>query len=431
VLAAVLFTLALSTYPRLPLVGDPVTYMSTAYRLVNTGVFAYGARTATEAATPSAIVTPGYPLFLSAFYVAAGRLNGGPLDAAKAVAPAVQDVQLLLALCVVGLIAGCGMQLGGRRLALLSGLMASLYLPFAWSSSVILGETLSTALASLQLLVALLVCGTNSRRSTALLFSLGVVSGALTLLRPALVFWVLVPFIYLAVRRAEPPKQLAKLVAIATLGFMLLMAPWWIRNAVSLHAFVPLSQGGGTVEFLAEGGGSVTPAEQALADAAEAQGKDGLSAVASDRLSRQLREDPVGLVRSRATAAFEAVTSPWSGFLDAGWAMSSPGTEVLHLAPFPSVPPDAYMATERFAVPYQGLLLVLAVGALAFVRRSPRLAVVASVPIYTIAVYSGTLFINRYFVPAMPAVIVLAAAFVYVSARLVLAGLARRGAPDQ
>jgi len=62
---------------------------------------------------------------------------------------------------------------------------------------------------------------------------------------------------------------------------------------------------------------------------------------------------------------------------------------------------------------YQMVLLLFGAVALLFVRRSPRLLIVASMPIYTIAVHYSTQLNPRYAYLGMPALIVLAAAGAY------------------
>ena len=68
---------------------------------------------------------------------------------------------------------------------------------------------------------------------------------------------------------------------------------------------------------------------------------------------------------------------------------------------------------EARATTYHRALLWLSVLGLLFVRRWKSLILVASLPVYTVLVHTSILFINRYFLPAMPAVILLVGAGIW------------------
>jgi len=81
--------------------------------------------------------------------------------------------------------------------------------------------------------------------------------------------------------------------------------------------------------------------------------------------------------------------------------------------PFPKQPSSGLLGARSLLLFYQWFLLVAAVTSALFMRRSSRLVLVATFPLYVVGVHLLTLFIDRYFFPAMPSLIVLAAAGVY------------------
>jgi hypothetical protein len=294
-------------------------------------------------------------------------------------------------------------------MALLSGFLAAFYLPFAWNSSVVLGETLAATLTALLLLLALLIADPKSRRGMPLMLSFGVVCAALAMVRPVMILWVPAPLVYVAVRRMEPPRRLLRLAAIVLAGVLLVMAPWWVRNAITLHKFVPLAENGGANLLLSVGGPPLTPTEQAINDAAEARGKDSDTAVAMYRIRAALRQDPIGFLAARADMVRHSVWSAWSQQIGTYWGLRyTPEVVQIQVGRYSSHPSSALYYSWFLADYYHELLLILAACALLQMKRHPRLLIVASIPLYTIVVYSLTLFINRYFFPAMPAVILLA-----------------------
>ncbi|MEI7815307.1 MAG: hypothetical protein WCJ13_11050 [Coriobacteriia bacterium] len=429
-LASLTFSWAISLYSRPPILHDALGYTMTAQRLLSTHVFSfYG-----QDGVPDASVTPGYVLFLAGIYGAHPR-SADVTATAAAVQPTVQGVQFAMILAVVGFIAGCGFLLGGRKLAYLSGFLAALYLPFAWGVPVALSETLAATLAALQLLLALLLARKNAHRMLGLAVGIGAVSAALALVRPVSAAWIVMPFIYLAVRRTFSWREFGRLLSVSMVVFVLIMGVWWVRNVVTLHRFVVLSEGAGNPAFVSTGGEPLTVDEQAVADAAAETGKDWQGAVAHYRIGRQLSADPMGLIRARAGKAAEVLQMPWVEPNDALYEqVNSPGIPHIGDDPFPRGVNPVLRPVVKFVVGYQAFLLLAALVGLLFIRRSPRLALVASVPIYFMLVHSVTLFINRYFYPAMPAVILLAAAGVYglvhvavLLTRKFAPGSARRG----
>ncbi len=407
---ALVGSIAVSLYPTPPLLRDALGYTQTAQRLVRTGEFSFGVQPPTFEQAPNALITPGQVLLLGGVYGLVGR-SVDSTAAVVAAQPVVNGLEFVLALVTVALIAGCGYVLGGRKLSYVAGLFSAFYLPLWWSTTVALSECLAATLAAGQLLVALVLAGSAHRRSLPLAFALGALSAALALVRPVTALWLAIPLAYLALRRVYDWRRLAVVAGVAVAGFALLMVPWWVRNAATLRAFVPLSEGAGNPMLLSTGGYPLTPEEQAVYDAAAASNKDPESSVAIYRLSRDFQASPFALVGSRLGYNLSVTTQVWLVPNDAIWEeLYDAEATRIGFGPFPAEPSDALVTAETFAGYYHVFLIGAALVGLVFIRRVPLLALVASVPVYLILMHSVTLFINRYFFPAMPAVIVLAAA---------------------
>ena len=403
-IAFLLFTVALRLYPSIPLVSDAFGYTSAAWRLVSQGFLSYGG------GKPDAYVTPVYPLFLAGFYWFA-RNGQSFADAVRAVHPFILAAQLLLAVATVGLVAECGVALGGALLGLTAGTLAALYLPFGWASSMALSESLGVFLVALQLLIALNIVDSRRLPSRWEFVCFGIVSGLVGLTRPAYVLWALVPIVWLFIRRGQPFARLAQWGAFALLGFVLLLFPWWARNAIVLNRLIPLSASSGEARLAAAGGYPLTSAEKALRADAEQAGRDGAGAVADARIEAQWEASPQRFLISRFRGTVASVVLPFI----------APETYI-HLERIGAIGDDSRidfgprMTGELPSLPrstittfYQWALLLLAALGVLSSRKWPRLVLVASVPLYAVLVHAPILIMPRYFFPAMPAVILLAA----------------------
>ena len=91
------------------------------------------------------------------------------------------------------LVALTGHRLGGRPLGLVAGLLAALYLPFAWAASVALSDLTGAFLMALQVLLAVRVTSRDDPPAAGWYVALGLTSAALGLVRPVYALWGLVP----------------------------------------------------------------------------------------------------------------------------------------------------------------------------------------------------------------------------------------------
>ncbi len=179
--------------------------------------------------------TPGYPLFLAGCRLLAGRHQVTAASAIQCVAVAATAVVVFLA----------AEWLAGSLAGLLAGALIVCYAPLAWFAPLILTEALTVFLITAVVCLLLRAVRLQTAGSMALA---GAVMGVATWVRPNTLFAPALLFIIyglLALRRRSL-APLTRQFAPLALAFTAVMAPWWIRNAIVLHAFVPAATIGGT-----------------------------------------------------------------------------------------------------------------------------------------------------------------------------------------
>jgi hypothetical protein len=431
VVASIALWLTQISHSAPPSVRDALGYIHTAQQLLVTGTYAWG--TAGTSA-PNAITTPGYSLVLAAVYAFVPR-GQSEVQWAQAARPFVTGLQMLMVLGIVACITRAGRLLGGKRVALVAGVLAAIYTPYGFATSVALSDLFGALLIAGSLLASLAIVAPRRTPRTAHFVALGLLTGAVALVRPIYLLWAVFPVIYLIAARTMPAAELVKKLTVLGLMVVVVMAPWWIRNEVTLHQLVLLNTNGGDTMLDATGGRQLTPTEQAIADAADARGKDGASVVAMERITSELRSSPGEFFGSRSARALSVVLSPWNAVLDGAWENNNdPDVQRIDYGEFPPAPTplfvDLFFATRA----YQWVLLVGGVIGVLFVRKSPRILLVASLPLYSVAAHYFTVFIDRYFLPAMAGVILLAATGivgVYLLARRGVGALRGRANPSR
>jgi 4-amino-4-deoxy-L-arabinose transferase-like glycosyltransferase len=223
--------------PGYHLQSDPLAYDRRARAIALTGHYPYyrlhGRR------LQDAVWPPGYPYFLAGVY----RLTGQSLAPARPGAvlarwKVARIVQALIGALTAGLIGLVGRQLWGRRVGLLALAIASVYLPLALVSVTLMTEATFVPLALGAL--ACVLAARSAPRPTRWIVAAGVLVGLAALTRDDGVV-LLVP---LALGTWHRPRRLASalrgplvLIAVAALT----VAPWTVRNALELHAFIPIT----------------------------------------------------------------------------------------------------------------------------------------------------------------------------------------------
>jgi 4-amino-4-deoxy-L-arabinose transferase-like glycosyltransferase len=177
---------------------------------------------------PTAFRPPGYPVFLAGVHVA-----GDPLPVERWTRARVANALLgTLAVALVGLIA---LRFWSRRVALAAMAVLAVDLPLILVGGSLMSETLFVVLVLGAVLAALQ--SRTAPRPLAWASGAGVLIGLAALTRPTGLV-LAIPLCVAVARRSpwRPSAALALVVAIA-----LTIAPWTVRNAVQMHAFIPVS----------------------------------------------------------------------------------------------------------------------------------------------------------------------------------------------
>ena len=238
--------------------GDAKNYWLMSHQLADTGIYGYWYDGNPYGGTPgvsNARVMPGYPVFLAAIY----KNIGDPylqITAIRLLQAILGSLSALLAFAVV------------RRIfkkdlpAVLTALFVAVYPPYILSSTVILTEVPGLFTMLLYFYIAAIAFETGKK-------SLNVLAGAAfglhILIRPALLPLFIVPFAYLlisGVKRKEhyalkgtfrgkadrgplTARKVGLYFLLQLMGFVVVMAPWWIRNLITLGAFILTAKGDG------------------------------------------------------------------------------------------------------------------------------------------------------------------------------------------
>ena len=233
-----IYRLLIWRHTQVYLYGDMYRYDAMARHLLLNGYMGIGA-------APDAYYTPGYSLFLALVYKISMWLHGGHLLPIARVAHETYFVQQILSLVTIVLAYVFGSELKNRAVGIVAALIAALYLPNSFVGELLLSENLFIPFLLLTLLLAQMAL----RRKRPGFFAIaGIALGLATLVRPFLlpvaalilvgVFWQA----YKGRLDSPAPYRQGVLSSGALVGgTVLALLPWWIRNYVDFHRFIPLS----------------------------------------------------------------------------------------------------------------------------------------------------------------------------------------------
>ncbi len=175
---------------------------------------------------PTALLAPGYPAVIALLFVIFGSFT-------FAAAVAVMVMQLLFSVLTVLCIMQVARQCFGIRTANLAGTFWAVSLPLIWMPT-IFWETCLSALLLVGMVALALHC---ERRAGGLLWALmGAYCALAALVNPSL----LPAFLALLGWTAWQTRKTLWHLPVALFVLFVVFAPWPIRNARVLHAFIPL-----------------------------------------------------------------------------------------------------------------------------------------------------------------------------------------------
>lgn len=351
---------------------------------------------------PTAYYPPGYPWFV-------GIVTWGSEPIVERTVTAVVLVQAVLGALTVVFGAVVGRALAGRRAGVLTAFGLALYPNLVFHSGAVLGETLYNALflAFCAVVATTRVPEGLAGRRTA---AAGVLLGLAVLVRPislailpvaALAWWI----------GTRDRRVVLRSTALLVVGVVACIAPWTVRNALRMDAFVPISTNTGENLCIGHAPGATGAFAGLEACATEETVLDGPAGeVAADR--EKIR---VAIDAARADPARE-VGLLWERFYFT-WVRDGDHDAVFAVQSYRS---DRFIAegTERVLIrvadlAYWAVCALGLAGAVVLVRRRRWLDVfVVGSAVMTAAVPLAFFGDARFKVPVIPLLLVLAAAFV-------------------
>lgn len=226
---------------------DPRNYWLMSHQLVDDGIYGYWYDNnpfGGEPGVSNARVTPGYPVFLAIVYKIVGD-KYLQITAVRLLQIIIGSMSSLLAFIFIRKI------FNKEAVALITAFFVAVYPTYIFSSVQLLTEVL--ALFTLLLYFCLLAYALDTK-SKWLNFLTGSAFALHILVRPALLPLFILPFIFILIsNRARkktsqdgfPVKKPGRLFLLQLAGFVLVMAPWWIRNIITLGSFIITAKASG------------------------------------------------------------------------------------------------------------------------------------------------------------------------------------------
>ncbi|WP_249730482.1 glycosyltransferase family 39 protein [Paenibacillus sp. J2TS4] len=252
-----------------PLEWDQLEYTKLAIQWLEQGIYAY------RDTVPNTLVTPGWPAML---YVMYGLFGYDPLEPTLMI---IRTLNCFINVVAIWFIYKLGVRLFHPAVGLLAALFAAVYPSYIWSTSLILTEVPFLTLFTAFLYMQVKIIQENRPRDHLVM---GLLLAACVLIRPNVLPLAIVPYLFLWVIHRR--LFVAQIVRGAG-AFALLMLPWWIRNAVTFHEFIPIAKGEAGNPFL----GGTDPYFRGTIDWTQVdeqhQFQQGL-----ERIKRGLKEEP-------------------------------------------------------------------------------------------------------------------------------------------
>lgn len=209
---------------------DPRNYHLMSHQLVEKGIFGYwyeGNPFGGSSGVPNARVMPGYPLFLAGVY-AIVKDKYLQITVVRLLQVLIGSLSVLMAFAFVKRV------FKKNAVAILTALFVAIYPTYVFSTVQLLTEV--TALFTLLLYFYLTTIALESGKWVLNMLA-GLAFGIHIMIRPALLPLIIVPFLYMLIKKV-PLKRVLSLFLMQLAGFVLIMAPWWIRNYVVLGSLI-------------------------------------------------------------------------------------------------------------------------------------------------------------------------------------------------
>ena len=208
---------------------DETRYRPIAVNILNGNGFSSDAK---QPYSPSEAATPAYPLFIATVYAVAGR---------RVFAVTLTQAFLDLATCL--LVAFLSFSLAPVRLKTSAALWAlMIYGVFSWPTIIWVARICAEPLTLFFTAITLVFCALALRDGSKYWFGAGLACGLAILTRPDSVLLLVAIVLFLLIKLArERQQRVVSSLFLFCFAIGLAIAPWVIRNYVSLGKFQPLA----------------------------------------------------------------------------------------------------------------------------------------------------------------------------------------------
>jgi 4-amino-4-deoxy-L-arabinose transferase-like glycosyltransferase len=188
---------------------------------------------------PTAYRPPLFPALLAVLDRVVGTGSAGTRWEAGRLLEAVLGAVVVALICVVGA------RVWDRRVGLVAGALASVFPPLVLVGSALMSEPLFIALMLGAVLAALEHRDSPHRARWAVVT--GALAGLTALTRSNGILLLIPLWFLLWFRRPRLTRASLTAPAVAVLAALVMLVPWTVRNALVLHAFIPISTESGYV----------------------------------------------------------------------------------------------------------------------------------------------------------------------------------------
>lgn len=203
---------------------DESNYMAMAQRLAEEHIYSYG-----DSGEPNAFVPPGLPIYLCLCYLLFGF---GPKGLAF-----MRVLQIMYTVLTVYLVYVFGRQITGNNWVgvLAAGLIATNLSFYSYTRS-FLTENIYFLF---MMVFAVFYTHTQHRGPRWMYLVSGMLFCLCVMIRSAIVAILLLLLISIFEKYRAEKKQALSRISLFLIGFISISLPWWIRNALILHAWIP------------------------------------------------------------------------------------------------------------------------------------------------------------------------------------------------
>lgn len=203
--------------------NDDVKYIRSAWEIADKGHFIYS-----NVDEPTVFIMPALPYTLAFFVKIFGKFGG---------ITAFRVFQALLQALSMYLIFLIGRKVFNSKAAVLACFLDSLYIAEYYTTTVILTETLFKFFLLLLVYISLYAIEKNE-----IVYYIigGVIWGIACLVRPTIAAFPIVILIMWIIKKYSF-KNMVKFTIVTVVMFSIVMSPWWIRNYLVFHRYIPLT----------------------------------------------------------------------------------------------------------------------------------------------------------------------------------------------